>query len=57
MLTNGLGIFGVHMASMLFDISFMHAGGMGFFAFNYFYKTWNLSSNSITRVELMDCGT
>ena len=45
------------MTSMLFDIGFMHAGGMGFFAFNYFFKTFNYANNSITKVELMDCGT
>ena len=57
MLTNGLGIFGVNITSLLFDISFLQAAGTGFFALNYFYKTTNLSRNSITKVELMDCGT
>merc|ERR1719263_2212896 len=41
-ITNRLGLFGVNLAGMIVDLNVMHSAGMGFFACNYIYKTFNL---------------
>ena len=57
MITNGLGIFGVHLAGLVLDTNIGGSVGMGFFMFNYIYKTFNLANNSITKLELLESGT
>ena len=56
-ITNGLGMFGVNLAGLIVDLNFWQSAGMGFFACNYMYKTFNLANNSVTKVELLECGT
>ena len=50
-------MFGVNLAAMIVDLNVMQSAGMGFFALNYIYKTFNLANNSVTKVELLECGT
>ena len=56
-ITNGLGMFGVNLAGLIVDLNYVQSAGMGFFALNYIYKTFNLANNSVTKVELLECGT
>ena len=50
-------MFGVNLAGLIVDLNIFQSAGMGFFALNYIYKTFNLANNSVTRVELLEGGT
>ena len=56
-ITNGLGMFGCNLAGLIVDLGAIQSAGMGFFAINYIYKTFNLANQSVTKVELLESGT
>ena len=56
MFTNTMGCVGVWMTSCIWANAPVMGAGYAFFAFNYSYKSWNLVSHAVTRVDLLPGG-